>query len=113
MHVQMVQPPETFVFLGTLASAAKIVPTHYFVVKSIHHFHMMMSHVHLVSLIMPLIILSFSEPWKCYTHKMAHSDIHIDLTLAVDKYGPSLRTPYGVMKCYLGFGEAKAALGIP
>ena len=44
---------------------------------------------------------------------MAHSDIHIDLTLAIDKYRPSLRTPYGVMKCYLGFGEAKAALGIP
>lgn len=45
MHVQMVQPPETFVSLGTLVSAAKIVSNQYFGVKFIHHFQMMMSHV--------------------------------------------------------------------
>ena len=43
MHVQMVQLPETFVSLGTLVSAAKIVSNQYFGVKSIHHFQMMMS----------------------------------------------------------------------
>lgn len=57
-------------------------------------------------------MLSFSEPWKCYIHEMALSEIHTDLTSAMDKQGPSLRTPYGVMKCYLGCGEAETELGV-
>lgn len=36
-----------------------------------------------------------------------HSQRYTDLTSAMDKQGPSLRTPYGVMKCYLGCGEAE------
>lgn len=57
-------------------------------------------------------MLSFSELWKCYIHEMALSEIHTDLTSAMDKQGPSLRTPYGVMKCYLGCGEAETELGV-
>ena len=39
-------------------------------------------------------------------------EIHTDLTSAMDKQGPSLRTPYGLMKCYLGCGEAETELGV-
>lgn len=54
MHVQMAQPPGTCVSSGTLVSAAKIVPTHYFGVKSIYRFQMMMLQVHLDSLTLSL-----------------------------------------------------------
>lgn len=43
---------------------------------------------------------------------MALSEIHADFTSAMGKQGPSLRAPYGVMKCYLGCGEAEAELGV-